>query len=132
MRKIESELRQSWGQKPIAPNWRPEVLVGGSKSEGQWRSELSAHGWPVLPPENPEVEVQIDRTYSAFKLEQLFISQACPRLINEVVNYSRPVDENGTPMEGIEDKEIWHGCDSLRYVIAYLDRKGLDFYFGIV
>lgn len=132
MRKVEQECRKKWNQPPVTIAWRPEVCVGGSKGEGQWRNEFAACGWPMQPPDTPEVEVQIGRVYAELKNEQLFLSTAVQKLINDVQSYSRPVDEQGNVLEGIEDKETFHGADSLRYGIAYVERPGLDFRMTVI
>jgi hypothetical protein len=90
----------------------PDYCVGGAKSEGQWRAELQTAGWPTSPPDQPDVEVGIGRVYAMFANEppQLYIMDTCPKLLEEVERYSRPVDEDGNPMEGIEDKDMFHSC----------------------
>jgi hypothetical protein len=108
----------------------PDVCVGGAKSEGQWRTEFSARGWPVREPDQPDVEVGISRVYACFTgaKDSLFISAACPRLITELKNYSREVDDDGEPIsDTIMDKDMFHGADSLRYIVGYLEAKGTGF-----
>jgi hypothetical protein len=102
----------------------PGVIVGGSKSEVQWRVDHRAAGWPVREPDQPDVEVGIERVYALIREGRLFVSDACPLLIEDLLSYSRPVDEDGNVLEGIEDKETHHLCDALRYVGSYLNRKG--------
>ncbi len=98
----------------------PNMCVGGAKSEGQWRSELASSGWPCHPPDQPDVEVGIGRVYAALANDQLFVMDTCPKLIEELGRYSRPVDEDGNPMEGIEDQHEYHGLDGLRYIVGRL------------
>ncbi len=100
----------------------PEVTVAGAKAEGQWRSELASAGWPAHPPDQPEVEVQITRVYAAFKEDRLFISDDCPNLLSDVKNISRPVDEDGNPMEGIEDEDTYHSHAACRYIVSYINQ----------
>jgi hypothetical protein len=106
--------------------------VGGSRSEGQWRNELYAAGWPVLPPDQPELEVGVERVYSAIKQDQFYVGKGCPRLAAELAAYSRPVNEAGEVEEGIEDKAIWHLCDGTRYITAWLRRHGTPWHFEVV
>lgn len=107
----------------------PDVCVGGAKSEGQWRTEFSASSWPIHPPDQPEVEVGISRVFAAFAEDRLFITEDCPHLLADVQGYSREVDDNGEPIsDTIEDKDTYHSADALRYVISYLDAKGLGFF----
>lgn len=113
----------------------PDLCVGGARSEGQWRTEFSSHGWPIRHPDpadrpsniNTRVEVGIERVFKCFAEDRLFISEDCPKLLEDIKNYSRPVDDDGNPMEGIEDKEMFHSADSLRYIISFLEAKGIGF-----
>jgi hypothetical protein len=109
-----------------------DYVVGGSMSEGQWRAELKAGGLNVREPDQPEVEIGLDRGYSLFREQRLLIMRSCPRLIEELQNYSRPVDENGIVLEGILDKEMYHSCDSMRYFASWAGRKSNGFYVGVV
>jgi hypothetical protein len=103
----------------------PDLCIGGAKSEGSWRSEYGSRGWPIREPDQPEVEVGISRVYSTFAEDRLFISAACPLLISEITNYSREVDDDGEPIsDTIMDKDTFHGADSLRYIVGYLEAKG--------
>lgn len=110
----------------------PDVCVGGAKSEGQWRSEFAAAGWPIWEPDQPDVEVGISRVYATFAEDRLFLMDSVPHLIDEVKRYSREVDENGEPIDQtIEDKETFHSADSIRYVIGYLERKTTGVFVGV-
>jgi hypothetical protein len=111
----------------------PATSVGGSKSEGQWRKELAAAGWPTFEPDQPDVEIGIGRVYEllAESPPRLYIMDTCPKLIEELKRYSRPVDEDGVPLEGIVDKDLFHGADSLRYVCSWLNRKATGYYVGV-
>jgi hypothetical protein len=102
----------------------PDICVGGSKSEGQWRTEFTALGWPIREPDQPDVEVGIARCYACFAEDRLFITEDCPYLLDDVQNYSRVVDEAGNPLNDIEDKDEAHSCDALRYPVSYLEAKG--------
>jgi hypothetical protein len=102
----------------------PDLCVGGAKSEGQWRSEAAAAGWPINAPDQPDVEIGIDRMRAllADHPPRLRVMDTCPRLLEEIVRYSRPVDDSGTPLEGIEDADEFHGLDSSRYLCSWLGR----------
>jgi hypothetical protein len=100
------------------------VCVGGSKSEGQWRSEFCAGGLPVQPPAITDVEVGIDRCYGGFKTGQVIVFNDLPRLLDEIGTYSRPTDDQGNPLSGIEDKESFHELDGCRYILGWLIRGG--------
>lgn len=98
----------------------PDFCAGGSGSEGQWRDELAAAGWPVSPPNQTDVEVGIERVYEGFASRRLTILDSCPKLIAEIKAYSRKVDDAGEVMNELEDKATFHGADSLRYLCNYL------------
>lgn len=98
----------------------PLVCVGGSKSEGQWREEFAAAGFPVRAPEISDVEVGIDRVFGTIKQDQLFVFDDLAELLDELASYSRPVDDAGQPQPGIEDKNSYHLLDSIRAIVPYI------------
>jgi len=91
---------------------------GGAPSETQWRNEFRAAGLPVSRPPVADIEVGIDRVYALLKQDRLTIFDDLPGLLNEVQSYSRVLDDNDEPTEKIENKEIFHRLDALRYVSA--------------
>lgn len=93
--------------------------VGGSQSEGQWRNEFRAGGLPVREPDQPDVEVGIDRVYGAFKRDQVYVFDDLAGYLDQKLSYSRPVDENGEPLEGIKDKRNYHFMDAERYILGW-------------
>jgi len=105
----------------LPPGPRP-LAVGGSKSEDQWRDEFSAAGLPIKPPDQPSVEVGIDRVYAAFKSGKLFVFDDLTGLIGELERYSRVVGPDGEVTEAIQDKSTFHRLDALRYIVGYLRR----------
>jgi hypothetical protein len=121
----EGHTRDLLRGEPMVP-----TAVGGSKSEGQWRAEFAASGLGVYPPVVTEVEVGIDRVYGLIKpneqgLRRFVILDSLKAFRDEVMGYTRPLDENGEPMEGIEDKEQFHRMDSARYILSFL-AAGMD------
>ncbi len=125
MRKLRKELE---GENPVPLS----ACIGGSKSEEQWRLDFSAEGFAILPPDQPDVERGIDRVYARIRTDHLRVSARCPRLLADLIDYSRPVDEAGNVLEGLEDKEMYHAADGLRYIVSWLDRTGIDFFFRIL
>lgn len=104
---------------------RIPTAVGGAKSEGQWRDEFAASGLGVYPPVVTEVEVGIDRMYSMIvpndaDQRQFVVLDSLTGFIDQVLDYSRELDENGEPTEKIEDKETYHYLDAARYLLSYL------------
>ncbi len=103
---------------PMAP-----ACVGGSKSEGQWRSEFRAGGLPVRGPALTDVEVGIDRVYGAHRRGEILVFSDLSGYLDEKEAYSRELDANGEPTEKIEDKNSYHFMDAERYLIGWLKRE---------
>ena len=102
------------------------IVCGGAGSEDQWRAEFAAAGLPVMAPDITEVEVGINRVYAALQTEELVVFDDLEDTINEIENYSRPTDEAGQVLEGIEDKEKFHKLDALRYIVGKIRRMTGD------
>ena len=99
------------------------VAYGGSKSEGQWRSEFNAGGLYINEPPVSDVEVGIDRVYGLWKEDRLFVFEDLTEIIDEIENYSRVLDDLNEPTEKIQDKETFHRLDGLRYICSHLNRN---------
>ena len=89
---------------------------GGAWSEDNWRKEFTATGLHVSRPPIKEVEVGINRVYGAFKRGELFVMDSCPKTLDEIMSYSRELDDNNEPTMKIADKNKFHLSDALRYV----------------
>ena len=101
------------------------TAVGGSKSEGQWRDEFAAAGLGVYPPVVTEVEVGIDRQYAMIApneqgLRRFLVLDSLTAFKDQVLDYTRELDENGEPTEKIKDKDLYHYMDAGRYILSYL------------
>lgn len=110
----------------------PAAAVGGAKSEGNWRMQAAADGYPIHQPDQPDVEVGIGRVYTAIKTGELYVTSNCVKLIDDLTNYSREVDDLGNVLNDIEDKETYHRADALRYAVSWLRRGGIDFFFRVI
>ena len=91
------------------------TAFGGSGSEDQYRRDWGAAGLHVYEPEIKEVESGIDKVIELFKSKRLRVFESCAALLDEIGRYSRPLNEQGEPMEGIKDKNTFHLLDALRY-----------------
>lgn len=100
------------------------LCVGGSHSEGQWRSEFAAAGLPVQEPAVKEVEVGIDRVYGAHQRDEVFIFNDLDGYLEEKNTYSHALDDRGEPTEEIDDKHSFHFMDAERYILGWLKRAG--------
>jgi len=96
------------------------VTFGGAKSEGQWRDEFAAAGMGIGEPPVSDVEVGINRVYGAFKRNELFVFDDLSGLLDELMSYSRELDDMGEPTEKIADKNTFHFLDAKRYIGSYL------------
>jgi hypothetical protein len=105
------------------------TCVAGSYSEEQERMELNAAGWSCQRPDQPEVEVGIERVYSCMRDDRFAVTRDCPLLLRELASYSRPTDEAGNVLEGIDEQNDYHGLDSVRYIIGTLERKATNLFF---
>jgi hypothetical protein len=103
---------------------RRPVCVGGSHSEGQWRSEFRAAGLSVMEPPIRDVEVGIDRVYGCHARDEILVFEDLQEYRDQKMSYAREVDENGEPLEKIADKETFHLMDAERYIISHLRRAG--------
>ena len=85
--------------------------------------EFARAGFPVQPPIVSDVEVGIQRVYGLLAREELIIFNDLSGLLDDILTYSRSVDESGEPTEDIENQHIYHHIDALRYLAVYLDRR---------
>jgi hypothetical protein len=115
------------------PEPRIPTCAGGSASEGQWRREFAKGGFvngvrvPGLPIHGVDpakgpttVEVGIDKVFGAFARNELVIFDDLRGMLDELQSYSRELDEMGEPTEKIDNKETFHHCDALRYLIRHM------------
>lgn len=98
----------------------PAEVVGGSKSEGQWRDEFKAAGLPVREPAVSDVEVGINRVYGCHARGEIFVFSDLDGYLDEKRAYSRKLDAQGEPTEDIEAKNTYHFMDAERYIVGWL------------
>jgi hypothetical protein len=108
----------------LAGDRRPALCAGGSKSEGDWRDKFARAGLSVNPPMFTDVEAGIDSVHSLLATDQLAVFTDLEDLADEFEGYARVVDDSGEPLAEIEDKEIWHRLDALRYIAPYVQTRG--------
>jgi hypothetical protein len=61
-----------------------------------------------------DVEVGIDRVFGAHRRDEIEVFESCEGYLEEKNTYSRPVDDEGNVLAGIEDKETFHFMDAER------------------
>jgi hypothetical protein len=98
-----------------------KTAVGGSASERYFREDYRVAGINVIEPPFKEVSAGIDAVTSLIRTHQLFIFSNQKRLIKEFEEYSYKLDSEGGVMPIIQDKEKFHGLDSLRYACLSLE-----------
>jgi len=98
-------------------------VVGGAKSEIQFRKDMRKEGVFVVEPPVWEVEAGLDRIIRLMKMKKLVVADTCVHTLAQIREYSRKVDSLGEPMEGtenIEDKAKFHMIDALRYACTLI------------
>lgn len=95
-------------------------IVGGAKSEQQWRDEFIAAGWFVECPTISSVEVGIDRVIGQHNENNLIYFDDLKSTLDDKRSYSRAIDDSGLPTEKIADKERFHLIDGERYIVSEL------------
>lgn len=110
----------------LADNPLPKTTAGGAASEQQWRDEFTAAGWYVQRPPIADVEVGISRVYGAIKRGELFVFDTCAGVRDEIMSYSRELDDAGNPTAKIADKNDFHLLDALRYIGSTLWGDGVQ------
>lgn len=93
----------------------------GAKSEKYWREDFSRAGCSgVVGPDVDDVEVGIDRVIQLLKQFRIYFFDDLSGLLDEMVRYSRELDDEGQPTAKIKDKAKFHRLDALRYLCIML------------
>lgn len=103
------------------------TAVGGSGSEDDWRDGFGSLGLPVRVPDVTgagSVDVGIERVYAALRRGDLTFFSNLEMTLSEIGSYSHVLDEEGEPIDEIEDKSSYHLMDALRYIVGWLFRAG--------
>ena len=95
----------------------------GAKSEKYWREDYRREGATgIREPDVDRVEEGIDRVTQLLRQHRIFIFDDLVDLVDQILDYSREVDEFGNPLEAIRDKSEYHLVDALRYLCIQLAR----------
>jgi len=103
---------------------RPTFSRGGMHSEQGWRDAFCMGGLMVSEPHILGVEDQIQIVYQAIKQRKLLIHQDCQAVIDQILNYSRELDEYGQPTNKIKDDAKYHYLAALRYIATAIFPHG--------
>ncbi|MCC6457267.1 MAG: terminase [Caldilineaceae bacterium] len=104
---------------------RRPTVVGGAKSEQQWRDEFAQAGLAVQQPPISDVEVGIDRVYGCHSRNEIIVFSDLSGYLDEKMSYGRELNDMGEPTEKIEDKNEYHFMDAERYAISLLRGQGV-------
>lgn len=96
-------------------------MVGGSKSEDQWRAEFRQAGYPIGEPDVSEVGVGINRLYGGFARDEVLVFSTCVGFREQLTTYSRVLDANGD-QRGDRRRASFHYLDAGRYIFGWLYR----------
>lgn len=115
---------QEW--KRLSRGEEVRLRAGGAWGEEEIRYAYTAAGWPIFKPALRDVEAGIDQVYSFIAKNQLFVFRDCQRFINEILTYSRELDENYESTDKIHAKSRFHCMDSLRYLLSGFSPERAD------
>ena len=90
---------------------------GGSHQEEEIRYAYTASGWPIREPAIRSVEAGIDRAYS-FLANNFYVFSNQHDLLNELLTYSRELDDDYEATDKIMRKSRFHLMDCLRYCLS--------------
>jgi hypothetical protein len=96
------------------------TAVGGSASEDEWRDQFASAGLDVRQPPIRDVEVGVDRVFSAHLRNEIIVFDDLEHYLDEKLTYSRELNDAGETTERIADKNAYHLLDAERYVIAWV------------
>ncbi len=101
------------------------LVVGGSPQEDDWRERFGQAGLPIDEPPVRDVEVGIDALYEMTVnvirgQPQLLFMDHLHKTLDQMASYSREVNDQGEPTDDIEDKQLFHFVDALRYLAIWL------------
>jgi len=85
-------------------------VLGGAKSENDWRLKWALAGVAIVEPRINDVEAGIDQGNALFKQRRMFVMDTCTGLRSELATYSRELDAAGEPTAKIADKQKFHRC----------------------
>jgi hypothetical protein len=94
--------------------------VGGNhNSEQAIRDAFTQSGWPVVEPKfSRSVETQVERTWTTFQQNKIYIFNDLLEFLDELTTFSYEIDENDKKTEKFHNEPAYHLLASLRYVIS--------------
>lgn len=99
--------------------------VGGAPSEDEWRNKFGRAGLPVARPVVEGLENGIDAVYEAIRSGKLFVFSHLEKFVDDMLSYSRELDDNQEPTSKIANKDTYHRLDALRYGLSEIVQGGI-------
>jgi len=90
---------------------------GGSHQEQGWRDAFYGAGLYVDEPQIRGVEVGIDAVYAAIQNDLFYVFDDLESYLEELLTYSRELDDSDKPTEKIANKAQFHRLDATRYIL---------------
>jgi hypothetical protein len=107
-----------------------KTVCGGAKSEIYFREDYRAMGVEIIEPPYKEVSAGIDTITAMLKTHQLYICSDQTRIIKEFEEYSYKLDIEGEITPIIENKEMYHGLDGVRYICLAIGKNTSSIVYG--
>ncbi len=98
---------------------RLPLFVGGSTTEHEWRRNFGKVGIPIMAPPVADVEVGIDTVYACHARDEIIVFDDLSNYLEQKATYSRELAEDGTVLEEIADKRLYHLLDAERYLLTH-------------
>jgi hypothetical protein len=98
---------------------RIAVRMGGSPTEDGWRGDFSQAGWRIEKPLDGHVESGIQKVYGFMKLNKFFVFNTCLNVIDQLLSYSRELDDMYHVTDKIANQSSYHMMDAMRYLFSY-------------
>jgi hypothetical protein len=92
--------------------------AGGSHQEEEIRAGYRKHGWFITEPSVRDVEAGILKVYALHKTNMIFLFDDLRHYLDEILSYSRVLDEKYEPTDVIDDKSKYHLMDCERYIMS--------------
>ena len=97
--------------------------AGGSHQEEEIRQLYRKLGWNIVEPPVREVETGISKVYALHKQGMIWVFNDLRNYLDEIMSYSRKLDEKYQPTDEIEDKSKYHLMDCERGVMSNFESE---------
>jgi len=95
---------------------------GGAHHEDGWREVYTKSGWKIDQPKMRQVEPGIDAVYSMHRQHKIKVFNDMYGYLDEKQSYSRKLDDNYEPTEGIDQQDKYHLMDAERSLMSSFDQ----------